>query len=322
MRHTLIGSITLIGLFVCPILASGEVIAPFVDEPLPLVLNRTSIEDAFRESPSIQLVNNCDTEGQNSEVGGIAWENHQLTTLVLPGGDEGLGLTSVDVRTQFWLKNFPLIRLTPKFAWHFADEPVFTDIPDQLYDFSLDFGFFVPVNEKWMLLGGVAPGMYTDFKNTSSDSIRITGRALAQYKRSDELSLTFGFVYLDRDDVIALPAAGLTYTPAGIPGLKFEVFFPKPKISYQYADDGQKTKTIYLLGEFGGGTWAIERASGVDDDLTYRDLRLALGLEHKFEEDFAWFAEAGFAFSRRIEYSAGGDIDLDNTGMIRAGIRY
>lgn len=253
---------------------------------------------------------------------GLHWSKHGITTTILPGGDGGMGVTTVDLQTQLYLDKFPLLRLTPRFGWDFIDGPDFTDVPNQLYQASLDFSLYLPMNERWSFLGGVSPGIYSDFDNNSSDAFRIMGRALFNYKHSEQLKISFGFVYLDRDDVVALPAVGLSYSPASMPEFKFDLLFPKPRISYRYHQDVTREKLVYLAGEFGGGTWAIERSNGNDDTLTYSDLKLILGIEHSLVDDFTWFAEAGYVFNRSLEYSVGPEIDLDSTGMIRAGIRY
>lgn len=253
---------------------------------------------------------------------GLKWSKHGLTTTVLPGTDGGMGLTSVDLRTQCSPEAFPLLSLSPRFRFNFIDGPTFTDVPSRLYDTALDFSLFLPINERWSFFGGVAPGIYSDFDNMSSDAFRITGRALFNYKRSENLRFAFGFVYLDREDVSALPAVGVVWTPASMPDLKFDIMFPKPKIAYTYYEDQTRKRSLYLAGEFGGGTWAIERASGADDEFTYSDLRLLVGLEQVMTDQYTWFAEAGYVFNRSVEYLMTPELDLDDTGIIRAGIRY
>ncbi len=213
-----------------------------------------------------------------------------------------------------------MVQVTPRFRWHSLDGPDFTDLPSRIFEHAVDFTLFLPFNEQWSFYGGLAPGLYSDHDNNSSDAFRLTGQALFFYKYSEQLKLAFGFVYLDREDVTALPVAGVTYVPAGMPDLKFDIMFPKPRISYRYSNDGIRERSIYLSGEFGGGTWAIERASGVDDVATYGDLKLALGIEHKQTNGLTWFLEGGYVFSRDLEYSSGANFDIDDTGMIRVGL--
>ena len=252
----------------------------------------------------------------------LNWKKHRVVTTVIPGSDTGLGLTTVDLRTQLSFKNFPLLQINPRTSWHFLDGPDFTDVPNNLYEYAIDFSLFLPLNSQWSFLGGVAPGLFTDNHNTSSDAYRVMGRALFLYKQSEYTKWAFGIVYLDRDDVSILPAVGVTYSPAAYPNLVFDIMFPKPKISYSYFKDGDSERTIYLGGEFGGGTWAIQRSGGTEDVLTYGDLKLALGMEHQLSASRSWFVEAAYVFNRDLEFTSGGEFELDDTGMIRAGIMF
>jgi hypothetical protein len=56
----------------------------------------------------------------------------------------------------------------------------------------------------------------------------------------------------------------------------------------------------------GGGTWAIERASGADDVATYRDFRLLLGWQDRPNDQHTFFTEIGLVFGRHLEYRSGG----------------
>ena len=248
-------------------------------------------------------------------------QDHQLTATVIPGSGNDMGITTLDFRTTLFTEHFPLLRLKPRFSAHYLSGPKKTDMPGSLYDLALDISLFLPINQRWSFLGGISPSMFSDFENTSSDAVRITGRALFFWKYSEALRLAGGMIYLDREDVSVLPAVGLTYTPSE--DLKFDIMFPKPKVAYRYMHDRSMERWIYLAGEFGGGSWAIDRASGLEDVATYSDYKLIVGIDHKESEMFSWFAEAAYVFNRDLEYVSGvGDTDLPGTGMIRVGLSF
>ncbi len=121
-----------------------------------------------------------------------------------------------------------------------------------------------------------------------------------------------GVDFLDRGDVKLLPVAGLIWVPR--PDMRFELVFPRPRAVFQVADGYH----LYLSGELGGDTWAIERVALGDDLATYRDLRVCIGLE-RAQDDAAWSAfEIGYLFDRRLDYSSGrGDMHLDDAVMFR-----
>jgi hypothetical protein len=250
---------------------------------------------------------------------GLIWKDRAVTTTVLPGYNGNLGITSFDFRGTTYFGRAPFLQMAPRFGWHLLDGPNNADLPPQLYDFGLDTTLYVPAGAKWAFLGMAGPSMFSDFKNTSSQAFRMTGRAIAFYQWSETTKLAGGFLYLGRSDIKALPAGGVFYTPN--PDVKAEIFFPKPKVSYRLSHDDGSERWCYLAGEFGGNSWAIQRANGLDDQVAYRDYRLILGLEQTAKADYRWLIETGFVFGRRIQYQSGiGDTRQPPTGMIRCGI--
>jgi hypothetical protein len=156
--------------------------------------------------------------------------------------------------------------------------------------------------------------------DTDESLIRIQGRALGVYQWTPTAKAILGAVYLDRDDIAALPAAGLIWTPTEY--LKFDILFPRPRIALRGFRDCQSAWWLYVGGEFGGGTWGVTRASGAGDSATLRDLRLLAGLERE-SDHFTAKLEGGYVFGRELTYASGlGDIDLDDAAMIRAVLAY
>lgn len=250
----------------------------------------------------------------------VEWHKITLQAQTLPTGEQGLGVTSLDLRGTLKFARVPFLFVTPRGGWHFLDGPPTTDLPPRLYDLSVDTTIYLPLNERWTAQASLAPGFYTDGKATK-DAFRMTGRALAFYRWSPELQLAGGFVYLGRKDVVALPAAGLVYTPTD--DLKFDLMFPKPRAGYRYHHDLERERWVYCSGELGGGSWAVRRINGDDDVATYRDFQLLVGIEHKEPGVINWQLEGGYAFSRRVEYiSKTGDTDLPSTAVLRVVLSY
>ena len=252
----------------------------------------------------------------------LSWTKHRLTTTFVAGADDGLGVTTVDLQTQLAPKVFPLVKATPRFTWHFLDRTDAIDLPSEIYETAVDFSLFLPFSEQWIFHAGIAPGLFTDFENTSSDAFRMPARAVMIYQRSENLTFAFGVVYLDRDDVSTLPAVGVIWKPQQFPNLTFDIMFPKPKIRYQLVKTDQIEKEIYLGGEFGGGTWAIQRRSGPNDVATYSELKLLVGFESAMTDGMAWFLEGGYVFNRSLEFPGMPEMDFSDTGMVRLGLRF
>lgn len=241
------------------------------------------------------------------------------------GGEEGLGGNTLDLSAILAAPIFsgqPPFLISPRFAAHFLDGPAVSDLPPRVYDTALEFRWLRPINDRWTADLAVAPGFYSDFDNTSSQAIRVMGRGIGIYKWSPTVTVALGIVYLDREDVKLLPAAGLIWKPND--DVNVELIFPRPKIARRIFPGLGFDWWAYIAGEFGGGSWAIRRTSGADDIATERDLRVILGLERKVEAGISTRAEVAYVFARKLEYLSEipPDITLDDTVMLRVGGTY
>lgn len=198
------------------------------------------------------------------------------------------------------------------FQFHLLSGPIQTDMPPRLYDFSISYqrreqlGVF-----SYDVAGSVMAS--SDFEGNSRDGIRFPGHAVGFLSLGPNADLVFGIDYLDRGDVKLLPVGGLILVPH--PDVRLEVVFPRPRAVFRLTGEHQ----LYVSGELGGSSWAIERAGTLVDDLaTYRDLRLCLGIQTVNDDNNRTAVEIGYLFDRRLEYSSGsGDFFPGDTAMIR-----
>lgn len=243
----------------------------------------------------------------------------QFTLTLNSGSGDDVGVTDLDTRFTLYFPYVKGLLITPGFSAHAFNGPVTTDLPATLYDNWLEFRWLKKWNDRWSSDIVVSPSLFTDYDNMSDDAFRITGRAIALYTASPEWQWAFGAIYLDRDDIRAMPAAGAIWTPND--DWKVEVLFPRPRIMRKLSgSDDEKTRWAYLGGEFGGNTYAIERPGMVRDVVTYSVLRMYLGYEVKRAKGFSPRVELGWSFNRSLEYQSGvGDMDLPATAMLRIG---
>ncbi len=241
------------------------------------------------------------------------------------GGESGLGITSWNVAATLAvpLGSFEnLLLVTPGLQVDYLDGPTQIDAPDRLYYAGLDLMWRKQWNDRWGSMIAVAPAVASDFQSTD-DALRVTGRAFATWQWVPErLTLLFGVVYLDRDDLAILPGVGLIWTPT--PDYRLDVIFPRPKLARRLVFvPREREDWVYLSGKLGGRTWAVERESGLPDQLTLRDYRLDLGWERIIDGGSGVFAEIGYVFGRELEYeSTSTGISFDDAVMIRGGITY
>ncbi|MDA7977814.1 MAG: hypothetical protein MPJ50_03470 [Pirellulales bacterium] len=208
--------------------------------------------------------------------------------------------------------------ITPGFGWHFVNGPAVPDMPAKLFDLYLDWRWPIVFSPGFTLDTGITPGLYSDFENSDDDAFRLGARVAGVWQYSPTLQIVAGIAYLDRVDVDWLPIGGIIYTPN--PDVLVELMSPKAKIARRIYTANGCEQWVYLGGEFGGGSWSIQRASGRQDIASYYDLRLYTGFEGKLPTGTSWYVETGFVFNRNLEYrSSTPDFSPDSTAMFRLG---
>ncbi len=251
----------------------------------------------------------------------IVWSQTRLWASHLSGGSDGLGINTVSAGGTIEFSEFPAIWLKPRAAAHFWDRPTGLDLPSQTYDGGLEIDFGLPLNDRWTIAGALIPSLFTDGKNTSDGAFRVPARVLAFYKATNALTFAGGVGYYARENVGIVPLVGLIYAPDDC--YKLELMIPRPKISWRYSGDRDNGRWLYLAGDFGGGSWAFQRNNGVNDVVSYSDLRGLLGIELVQKEGLNWYLEGGFVWSRKLEFRSGlGDRDLGPSAVISGGFSF
>jgi hypothetical protein len=246
------------------------------------------------------------------------------------GTGDDLGIVDLDLRSTLVFPRVPGFMITPGFAAHLLSGPESTDLPPTLYDNWVEFRWLKKWNDRWAMDLALTPALFTDYENMSSEAFRMMGRAIALYTVSPTLQLAFGVIYLDREDLVALPGAGAIWTPRE--NTKVEILFPRPRVMYRLQHSTELTRWVYLGGELGGGSWAIQRTPpqiglpvvgfdpDLDDVVTYNALRMYIGYEARREKGFSPRWEAGWSFGRELEYESGqGNTDLPAAALLRFG---
>lgn len=239
-------------------------------------------------------------------------------------GRDDFGIHEVDtfvtVAVPAPTREWPLL-ISPTFNARFLDGPFAPDLPPRVYETYVDFLWVPRLSPRWLAILGVAPSYYGDFKVDNSEAFRITGKALARYDWSPTVQLLFGVLYLNRNDIRLLPAGGIIWMPND--AKRYELVFPKPKLAHRITLGDNFEDWLYLGGEFGGNTYAIERDAGFDDFVTFRDIRTYVGLERKLNGGAGYRLEIGYVFARRVEYdSATPDIEAEDAILLRGGFTF
>jgi hypothetical protein len=244
-------------------------------------------------------------------------------------GSNSLGVNDVDTSATFAVPFFrtsaPFL-ITPGFSAHFFQGPVtaapdFADLPPVTYDAYLDGAWHPQINPWFGANLGVRVGVYTDFNTFTTHSIRVMGRGLGVVTLTPNLQFALGVVYIDRVVVKILPAGGLIWTPN--PDARYEILFPNPKLAHRWTTIGNTDLWAYVSGEYGGGSWTIQRIGGISDQADYNDIRVNLGLESYGYRGLHANFEVGYVFDRQIVYRSGTpQFNPSDTVMLRAGLSY
>lgn len=253
----------------------------------------------------------------------------------LGGGDGAtdLGVNELETSLAFAFPNFlwsgQPIYVLPSFSLDLWDGPsgIAADLPGQVYEAFLDTGWQTDPNNILGLETGLRVGVFTDFDTMNEDSLRIMGKALGKFRLTPRATLKAGVMYIDRNEIKILPAGGLLWQPT--PYSRWDIYFPEPKISRYFRTIGTQDVWGYVAGEFGGGSWTIQRANGTEDSVDVNDMRLLFGLEWGRSDLIragrrTGFLEAGWVFNREVIYdrNPADNFDPDSTFIVRVGIGY
>ncbi len=231
---------------------------------------------------------------------------------------------------NFLYGSSPLL-VTPGGVLHFWDGPntgglVLADLPAQAYSTYLDFAWTPALQALPQFTGelGARVGVYTDFNTFSIASVRVQGFGLGVVQIAPAVKVKFGVLYLDRVRIKVLPAGGILWEPN--PNTRFDIYFPEPKLAQYLTTIGNTEFWWYVAGEYGGGSWTVERQTGAvigdSNQIDINDLRASLGLEWTRLSGFKGFVEVGFVFDREVLYreNPGHDFKPRDTVMVRGGL--
>lgn len=285
--------------------------------PSPIAPSREPV-DVFAEYDGEDC---ADTAGTAAMRRRFVMDTGATVTWLAPVDD--FGVTDIETRTSLiipvFIKGSPL-RLSLNLGTTFFDAPAALDVPEQVYGLQADLNWFIPLRETWSLAVGLGGGVYSDL--SSGRGFRVTGRAIVFKEYSKQLKLSAGVMILGRENLPAVPVAGLTYLPTE--DWKIEVLIPRPRVARRVKWDGSREHWVYGGIElFGGNSWAIEQPGGVEDTLIYKDNRLIVGYETKAPGSFGGRVELGYVFTRQLEFEKSpAELEPGGTILLRAGVSY
>lgn len=242
----------------------------------------------------------------------------------LAGGNSArdLELHRVEVTSTFaWPLGGNLdspVLLTPGFVYNnFSDGDFIATngFPDDEFEAFLDAAWYPQFND---VLGGefgLRTGVWSDFREVNSDSVRVLGRAAGAVRVTPRAEVLAGVVYLDRKRIKLLPVIGVRWRPTD--NLRVDAVFPYPSVRKRLPSAGPTDWWLFVAGEYGGGSWTDREApTGFD----YNDIRVSLGLEFESSTRITGRFEVGYVFEREFYQPGAVVTEFEDTVMLRAGI--
>jgi hypothetical protein len=312
---------------------------PVYPSPVPTAPSGTYPGSVAPQQPPVLFPNGLNWQGQ----GGVPFQAgeylrlFQDTRLVytwLAGKDspEEMQTNDVELATTLNLPNFfwsnrPL-HVSPTFIAHFWDGPDTdpvefpTALPARAYSAFLNLRWQPMLTPAFGADIDFSFGAFTDFDTFVNDSWRFYGTGVLIAALTPTVSLKGGINYLDRYDTKMFPAFGVLWIPN--PQTRFDIFFPKPKLAQYLTTMGNTDVWWYLNGEYGGGSWTIDRGIGGDRRVDINDIRAGVGLEWTCHRGTRGFVETAYVFDRKLVFASGpiAKRTLKDTIMIRGGLAY
>ena len=250
-----------------------------------------------------------------------------------------LGMNDFDTSIVFAFPNFLFLTqplyVVPSFSLHLwsgpQSGPTPADLPSKAYSAFLDVGWESDPSQMFGTEFGLRFGGFSEFDVWNSRSFRVMGKALANFRLTPTTVMKGGIYYVNRVDIKLVPAFGFQCQPN--PQTRLDLFFPQPRFSRYCRTVGTRDVWWYLSGDYGGGSWTVERTTpphhGQVESIAIDDLRAVMGLEWGKSEALrlgrrAAFAEVGWVFNRKVKYRSNPEDNFDpkDSFMLRVGIGY
>lgn len=214
----------------------------------------------------------------------------------MPGDGDQFGWLSFD--SSNYLNRSASQGATANMNIHLLSGPGVVALPPRLYDFELGYQIRNSLTDTFSYECFAMVGIYSDFEDSARDGVRFPAHAVAMFHPGPRADWVFGVDYLGRDDIKVLPVAGFVWHDPARPELRYEMVFPRPRIDLTLSSQSR----LYCSGLLGGGTWDIEFPDNSNDVMTYRDYKLAFGLEQAESDGDLSSWEMGWVFSRKLEF--------------------
>jgi len=182
---------------------------------------------------------------------------------------------------------------------------------------------YITQRDKWRHIFSIAPGLYSDLEEITTDDLDVTASYNFMYSSSDQLQWIAGIGYSRTfGDPIFFPIIGATIQPNEY--WQFKLGFPVSSASYSPSSDWHS----YVKLQPNGGKWNLDAKGSNDVNMIYSSFELLAGIEKDLAKNLWLGIEAGYSFAREFEFNDAssnnslGEVDLKDASFIAVNLRY
>ncbi|MFM8406188.1 MAG: hypothetical protein ACKN94_02595 [Pirellulaceae bacterium] len=223
-----------------------------------------------------------------------SYRSEERSQEVLPGDGNQFGWYSWN--SQTYLDSASQSGLIGGINIHWLSGPEVVPLPPRLYDFVIGYQNRVKLTESLRVDAATSIGVFSDFEDSARDGIRFPSHLVGFYSPHSSSDWVLGVDYIDRDDIKLLPVFGFSWHDDAAAPIRWDMIFPRPRVTARISEH----QWLYVAGRYEGGSWDIELPDQRDEVMTYRDIRLVVGLDHVSEGRVDGL-ELGFAFDRQLQ---------------------
>jgi hypothetical protein len=223
-----------------------------------------------------------------------SYRGEERSQEVLPGDGNQFGWYSWN--SQTYLDAASQMGLIGGINIHWLSGPEVVPLPPRLYDFVIGYQNRVNLTESLRVDAATSIGVFSDFEDSARDGIRFPSHLVGFYSPHHSSDWVLGVDYIDRDDIKLLPVFGFSWHDDASAPIRWDLIFPRPRVTARISEH----RWLYIAGRYEGGSWDIELPDQRDEVMTYRDIRLVVGLDHASEGRVDGL-ELGFAFDRQLQ---------------------
>lgn len=190
-------------------------------------------------------------------------------------------------------------------------------LPQDLHALFLEAGARYRINDRSFASIRLYPGFYSDFKDLSTEDLRMPVLALGGYSFDNGLSVVGGFIYrFGYHSSQFIPALGFSYQPNE--SWRLDLIAPRPGITYF----ASRQLHLFVAGDFASDEYEINDRSFGAKAMKYSDYKAMVGADYLPAPAVKFSTSVGYAFDRKIAFFDGSrpDMRVDDVPFLKISL--